>query len=201
MENNIQQPKSSVRNNIMISFFIIILLMGISITWILQKTLQTNLTEKELDKAIVDKIISQYIVTSIGVSITAMILSLVIAYMLSMTITKPIRELIVGAEKIRRGDLNHRVPVRSQDEFGILALTCNQMMDDLKKSRAELEKYNKELEKRVKQRTKELEEKNTVLERFYRLTIGRELRMIELKKRIRELEEKLKNVNTKTKGG
>ncbi|GFO56326.1 hypothetical protein GMSM_33330 [Geomonas sp. Red276] len=47
---------------------------------------------------------------------------------------------------------------------------------------------NAELELRVKERTAELEMKNEELEHANRLFVGRELRMVELKERIRELE-------------
>jgi hypothetical protein len=42
----------------------------------------------------------------------------------------------------------------------------------------------------VKTRTKELDERNKELEKFYQLTIGRELRMAELKEKIKEMEGK-----------
>jgi C4-dicarboxylate-specific signal transduction histidine kinase len=57
----------------------------------------------------------------------------------------------------------------------------------------ELEKAKNELEQQVRERTKELEQKVTDFERLNKASIGRELRMIELKKRIQELESKLKN--------
>ncbi len=47
------------------------------------------------------------------------------------------------------------------------------------------------LENRVKERTAELEEKIAEVERLNRLFVGRELRMKELKERIRELEKEL----------
>jgi hypothetical protein len=47
---------------------------------------------------------------------------------------------------------------------------------------------NEELEQRVKERAAELEEKNAELYKMNRLFVGRELRMVELKERIRELE-------------
>lgn len=53
----------------------------------------------------------------------------------------------------------------------------------------ELKKLNDELEQRVRERTAELEEKNRQLERMNRIFVGRELRMIELKKQIKVLEE------------
>ncbi|MCK5281893.1 MAG: hypothetical protein KAK00_00655 [Nanoarchaeota archaeon] len=52
----------------------------------------------------------------------------------------------------------------------------------------ELGKKSKELEKSKK----ELENKVLELEKFNTLSVGRELRMVELKKKIKELEEKLK---------
>ncbi|MCD6528523.1 hypothetical protein J7K44_02700 [bacterium] len=41
-------------------------------------------------------------------------------------------------------------------------------------------------------RAKEIEKRKEDLEKFYKLTVGRELRMIELKQKIKELEEKIK---------
>jgi PAS domain S-box-containing protein len=57
-----------------------------------------------------------------------------------------------------------------------------------KRAEEEIRKLNEELELRVKQRTAELEEKNSELDRMNKLFVGRELRMVELKKKIRELE-------------
>jgi len=49
-------------------------------------------------------------------------------------------------------------------------------------------KAKETFEQRVKERTKELQESKDELEKFYKLTIGRELRMAELKEKIKELE-------------
>ena len=56
------------------------------------------------------------------------------------------------------------------------------------------------LEEKVKKRTRELQgayddvkKRKEDLEKFYKLTVGRELKMIELKKKIKELEEKIKS--------
>jgi len=48
------------------------------------------------------------------------------------------------------------------------------------------------LENKVAERTKELNERNQELEKFYQLTVGREMRMVELKNQIKDLEQKSK---------
>jgi GAF domain-containing protein len=57
-----------------------------------------------------------------------------------------------------------------------------------KRTEEQLKKYHEHLEELVKERTEQLNTKNEELERFNKLFVGRELRMIELKKRIAELE-------------
>jgi len=54
----------------------------------------------------------------------------------------------------------------------------------------ELRTLNEQLEQRVRERTAELAVKNAELEKMNKIFVGRELRMMELKERIRELEEK-----------
>jgi len=57
----------------------------------------------------------------------------------------------------------------------------------------QLEEEKLLLEKKVKERTRELQKRVDQLEKFYRITVGRELKMRELKRKIKELEKKLKS--------
>lgn len=68
---------------------------------------------------------------------------------LSNRITRNLRSLTKGAEQLAKGDLETRVPVRSNDEFGRLAGSFNQMAVELKAHQQRLveqERLRKELE-------------------------------------------------------
>ncbi len=64
-----------------------------------------------------------------------------------------------------------------------------------KQSELEIKKLNEELEQKVSERTKDLENKIAEIERMNKLFIDRELRMKELKEKIRELQKKQKNLD------
>ncbi len=123
------------------------------------------------------------------ISFTAILVisGIFIAFSISRSISKPISKLKSAVNKIIEGDLSVRVRVESGDELGEFASGFNQMAETLNNQRNELEKYSENLEKTVKKRTIELESKNEELEKFNKLAIGRELKMVELKKVIRKL--------------
>jgi hypothetical protein len=62
----------------------------------------------------------------------------------------------------------------------------------------DIRKLNQELDQRVKERTVELEAKNMELERMNKLFVGRELRMVELKQRIGELEQQFRGTEPRS---
>jgi len=135
---------------------------------------------------------------------------------LSKLIIEPIRKLHKGVEIIGKGNLDYKVNIRTGDEIEQLAKEFNRMAESLGQSKAALEESKtileikvqartKELreltekqEEIIKERTKDLQEKMKELERFNRLAVGRELKMIELKKEIEKLQKELgKFRNTK----
>ena len=92
--------------------------------------------------------------------ITALILILPITFLVSRSITNPLRELIHQLNKGAAGDLSVRVHRKSQDEIGQLALFFNLFME-------KLETYNKHLEAEIADR-KKIEEALRVSEEKYR---------------------------------
>jgi len=122
------------------------------------------------------------------------------AVILTSRLLKPLKKLLDAVHEIGKGNMDIKANVGVRDEIGDLADEFNLMVGKLKSARDalqdekkvlevkvkartnELEELAKNLDENVKQRTKELQERVEELERFHRLTVGRELKMLELKK-------------------
>lgn len=61
----------------------------------------------------------------------AALVAVLLGIMLARTITRPVRELTLAAERLARGELNQTVRVQSRDEVGQLAAAFNRMSADL----------------------------------------------------------------------
>ena len=79
--------------------------------------------------------------------------------------------------EVKKGSYDKNVKIKTNDELGELGKNFNQMTMSLKKSRSNIEK-------KVAERTADLEKLNKSM-------TGRELKMVELKKKIKDLEEKI----------
>ncbi|MBU2265027.1 HAMP domain-containing protein, partial [Patescibacteria group bacterium] len=118
------------------------------------------------------------------------IIGFFLSYLLSRGITKSITRLRDAAKKISEGKLDTKIEIKSEDEIGQLATAFNEMATELKESYSGLEQKVFERTKELEVAKKTLEEKLNDLEKMNELMIGRELKMIELKKAIEELKNK-----------
>ena len=78
-------------------------------------TRQPSVRVDPAETAFLDRIKQIYFLSAIGV----IALALLLAFLLSRTLTRPIRELIVATRAISAGKLKQSVPVRSRDELRI----------------------------------------------------------------------------------
>ncbi|MCK5022007.1 MAG: PAS domain S-box protein [Candidatus Pacebacteria bacterium] len=81
----------------------------------------------------------------------------IITYLLAKTISKPIITLSQGTKIIKKGNLDYKVGIDSQDEIGQLSRDFDEMTTAIKKSRAEVDQ-------KVKVQTKEIIEKQKDIE-------------------------------------
>ncbi|MFO7716270.1 PAS domain S-box protein [Desulfosarcina sp.] len=70
----------------------------------------------------------------IGLGISGFLVMAVVLMLLTRKLTHPLRLLTVGVERIGNGNLDTRVSIRSQDEFGRVARVFNQMADHLQET-------------------------------------------------------------------
>jgi PAS domain S-box-containing protein len=77
---------------------------------------------------------------------------------------------------------------RGADGKAVRLFGSLQDITDRKRMEDDLRVLNEQLEQRVKERTAELEKRNRDLEQMNKAFVGRELRMVELKEKIKELE-------------
>lgn len=100
--------------------------------------------------------------------------------------TFSLRTILKGIEASKRGSLAYHITLHAENEFGAIAKSFNQATDIVREKETALRKTVEEMEKQAR----ELAEKNDYLERFRKVTVGRELKMIELKKEIEDLKKK-----------
>jgi signal transduction histidine kinase len=93
-------------------------------------TRQPTILVNPAETAFLDRIKQIYILSAVGV----IALALFLAFLLSRTLTRPIRELTAATRAVSAGDLAQEVPVRSRDELGQLAASFNQMNAKLAQS-------------------------------------------------------------------
>ncbi len=133
--------------------------MAAATTYIHEFSIPMEETKKKISEATrsinarVNQMLDGIYATFIHFIIIMVIAILVISFWLSRTITRPIVALTEGAKAIGRGELDYRVEVTTDDEFGTLARAFNRMASDLKEHMSELarttadkESFLKELE-------------------------------------------------------
>jgi signal transduction histidine kinase len=67
-------------------------------------------------------------------AVGAVVVALALGLLLARLITRPVRDLTSATKALASGELGQQVPVRSQDELGVLARQFNQMSSDLARS-------------------------------------------------------------------
>ena len=76
--------------------------------------------------------------TSAGLALAALAAVVLIGLLVARRTSRDLDALVVGSLAASRGELEHRVPVRSRDEIGAVADAFNFMMEDLKVSKERL---------------------------------------------------------------
>lgn len=127
---------------------------------------------------------------SMGVIAMAFLFAVILLLYVYFSVSRPLKKLRLAFEDVGKGNFAVKEGKVSKDEIGDLALVFRQMVSSLRKSKEGEKNYSAILEQKVKERTKEGLSKTERLEQFKKMAVGRELKMIELKNKIQQLEQK-----------
>ncbi len=81
---------------------------------------------------------------------------IIVAVIISRFVTRPVKQLVAGTEKVADGNLDVDIVVNSNDEIGQLSSSFNKMISDLKIANEEIGTWSTRLEKKIEERTKKL---------------------------------------------
>jgi len=90
------------------------------------------------------------VVRSVAILLLGLLLALAASIFLARRMAAPIRLLQAGAARVGRGELDHRIDIRTGDELQALA-------DEFNQTAAQLQESQRGLEQKVGERTRELE--------------------------------------------
>ncbi len=90
----------------------------------------------------VGELLRKRYVDTLGLIICTMLMGMFAVVYLAFRFTKPIDELVVGAQQVAEGNLYVSLPETGPDEIGRLSATFNQMVERLRQSRELQEKLN-----------------------------------------------------------
>lgn len=133
----------------------------------------------------------------------AFFIVLIVDIIFSQRATKPLRNILEAAISLVEGEFDSSILENKKDEEGVIGQCLQQVAEKIIKAEQEFSELNETFEKEGKTKIKELESQTSrlesraeernielqkrinELERFRKLSVGRELKMLELK---RELE-------------
>ncbi len=134
-----------------------------------------------------DAYIHRVILAICSIFILVICMTLLFAYTISVFISRPIQELSQLVNQYALGKFDTRVTVKSQDEIGTLGESFNEMAGKLQMLYLDLEGKVRERTRVLEEKSKEFEKRSNEYADMNKLMIGRELKMVELKKEIEQL--------------
>jgi signal transduction histidine kinase len=92
----------------------------------------------------------------------------IVGFLIAQAITRPLKAVTLVAKQVtHNSNFDLQAPIKTQDEVGILAISLNQLIQQVKQllleqseANAKLEAYSQNLEQKVEERTQEIQQKN-----------------------------------------
>ncbi len=134
----IKPPKKSIRNSILITFFVVLSVIGLIMNVIFIQVIHAKLSSAGLDNGLIANLSRQFSVIAAVSTIISVLIVLLVVLVLSNRIIRPIKEMTRGMIDVAQGKWSTRVNVESSDELGQLSDGFNGMIAHMHDAMQEL---------------------------------------------------------------
>jgi PAS domain S-box-containing protein len=107
----------------------------------------------------VNDMINIFFISRMGI----LLIFFIVVYFSTKIVTDPIRDLQEGVEVVEKGNLDHKVGTKLNDEIGQLSRSFDKMTFAIKRSRKDVDRKVKEQTKKIKEDKRLLEEKQKAI--------------------------------------
>jgi two-component system NtrC family sensor kinase len=101
---------------------------------------------------------NRVILTFAVIAVLCVLVLLLILIFSTTRIINPLQKMVLATQKIAKGDLTHKLYVKSKDEIGALAESFDRMTEELRRANQKLIEWGTTLEKKVEERTTEIKQ-------------------------------------------
>jgi len=159
---------------------------------------------EDIKNALISEDIKNALIYVSVVVVLTLIYIVIVTIFFSRNLIYPLKKIILWADKIIKGETREEISLITNDEFTEVIEYLRQMQEKLEDAKIsleikvkarteELERLTEQQEEIIQERVKEIQKKAEDMERFQKLTVGRELKMIEFKREIKRLKNQLKS--------
>ncbi len=131
--------KASLRNSIVITFLLVLLVGGIVSNLIIHTLLPSHMKAAGWSNIVIEYIDKELAIYGTGTALAGTVIVFVVGLFLSAAITRPLKKIDEGMQSMAAGNWSTRINLDNSDEFGRLAEGFNMMASHIENVMEELE--------------------------------------------------------------
>ena len=110
--------KITIRNKIMASLILLVMIWGVISTAFFQQMLYSLLVAERLPDPVIKSIVRRFVTIGSGLTIAGILVFHLVAAFIARSLSNPLKRLIEGVRKVGTGALQEKITVQNCDEIG-----------------------------------------------------------------------------------